>query len=99
MCQQILPEIRQRHPHLLTRNDCAALLLPFKTRLARSPIGRIYHWFETAVRLLWMILEQPDPTLRALLRVKFRFGTRRHTLLPMIFQGAGLAQGMLKPRN
>jgi len=30
MCQQILPEIRQRHPHLLTRNDCAAFLLPFK---------------------------------------------------------------------
>ncbi len=95
MCQQILPEIRQRHPHLLTRNDCAALLLPFKTRLARSPIGRIYHWFETAVRLLWMILEQPDPTLRALLRVRFRFGTRRHSLLPMIFQNAGLAPRQL----
>ena len=95
MCQQILPEIRQRHPHLLTRNDCAALLLPFKTRLARSPIGRIYHWFETAVRLLWMILEQPDPTLRALLRARFRFGTRRHSLLPMIFQNAGLAPRQL----
>jgi hypothetical protein len=91
MCEQILPEICQRHPHLLTRNDCAALLLPFETRLARSPIKRIYCWFQTAVRLLWMILERPGPTLRALLRVRFKFGTRRHSLLPMIFQGANLA--------
>jgi hypothetical protein len=91
MCQQILPEICERHAPALTRNDRAALLLPIRTRLSGSPIKRIYYWFETAIRLLWMILERPIPTLRTLLRVKFRFGTRRHTLLPMIFQAAGLA--------
>jgi glycosyltransferase involved in cell wall biosynthesis len=91
MCERILPEICQRHKLALTRNDRAALLLPIKMRLARSPITRAYYRFETALRLWWMILKRPAPTLRALRRSKFRFATRRHTLIPMIFQGLGLA--------
>lgn len=79
------------HPSLLTRNDRAVLLLPFKIHQARSPIGRVLGWFETAARLSWMFFERPLPTLQALCRVKFRFGTRRHSLLPMIFQGIRLA--------
>jgi glycosyltransferase involved in cell wall biosynthesis len=91
MCEQILPEICARHKLSLTRNDRAALLLPIKTRLCGSTIKRIYYWFESLFRLARMFVERPAATLRALRRVRFRFGTRRHTLLPMIFQGAGLA--------
>jgi len=79
---------------LLSRNDRAALLLPLKILECRSPIGRVFGWFESVARLTRMFFERPIPTLRALLRVKFRFGTRTHSLLPMIFQGANLA-----PRN
>jgi len=82
------------NPILLSRNDRAALLLPLKILECRSPIGRVFGWFESVARLTRMFFERPIPTLRALLRVKFRFGTRTHSLLPMIFQGANLA-----PRN
>jgi glycosyltransferase involved in cell wall biosynthesis len=96
MCQQILPEIRQRHPHLLTRNDCAALLLPFKTRLARNAVGRLYCWFETVFHLFWMFFQRPAATWRGLRRAKFRFGTRRYSLLPMIFEGTSLTSKKLQ---
>ena len=86
--------ISNANPILLSRNDRAALLLPLKILECRSPIGRVFGWFESVARLTRMFFERPIPTLRALLRVKFRFGTRRHSLLPMIFQGANLA-----PRN
>ena len=86
--------ISDANPILLSRNDRAALLLPLKILECRSPIGRVFGWFESVARLTRMFFERPIPTLRALLRVKFRFGTRRHSLLPMIFQGANLA-----PRN
>ena len=89
--ESVLGQICENHPTLLGRNDRAALLLPFKTHEARSPIGRVFRWFEAAARLGWMVFERPLPTLRALCRVRFRFGTRRHTLLPMIFQAANLA--------
>src|SRR5207249_12081201 len=86
--------ISDANPILLSRNDRAALLLPLKILECRSPIGRVFGWFESVARLTRMFFERPIPTLWALLRVKFRVGTRRHSLLPMIFQGANLA-----PRN
>ena len=89
--ERALKKICDDNPTLLTRNDRAALLLPFKILEGRSPIGRVFRWFEAAGRLARMFFERPVSTLRALLRVKFRFGTRRHTLLPMIFLGARLA--------
>lgn len=89
--ERAMDRISGENPNLLSRNDRAALLLPLKLLECRSPIGRIFCWFESAGRLIRMFFERPIPTLRALLRVKFRFGTRRHTLLPMIFLGATLA--------
>jgi GT2 family glycosyltransferase len=89
--ERALKKICDDNPTLLGRNDRAALLLPLKILECRSPIGRVFRWFESVGRLARMFFERPISTRRALLRVKFRFGTRRHTLLPMIFQGAGLA--------
>src|SRR5205807_866379 len=91
ICREVLSEIRRRYHSLLTRNDYDAVALAFKTRLSPSAIQRVNYYFEAVARLLGMIIERPIPTLRALLRVKFRFGTRRYTLLPMIFLGARLA--------
>jgi hypothetical protein len=88
--ESTMQKICEDHPSLLTRNDRGALLLPFKIHEARSPIGRVLRWFETAACLGWMFFERPLPTLRALCQVKFRFGTRRYSLLPMIFLGARL---------
>ena len=45
---------------------------------------------EAAARLLRMFFERPAATWRGLRRAKFRFGTRRYSLLPMIFEGTGL---------
>lgn len=42
-----------------------------------------------------MVLTGLPPTWRGLRRAKFRFGTRRYSLLPMILQGIGLAPSEL----
>jgi hypothetical protein len=89
--ERTLRGICERQPHLLNRNDCEALLLPYKTLLAGSAIKRLGCWFEALVHLLWMFFERPADSLRALGRARFRFGTRRYSLIPMIFQGIGLA--------
>ena len=88
--ERTLWEICERQPCQLTRNDCEAFLLPYKTLLAGSAIKRLGCWFEALIHLLWMFFERPAATLRALGRAKFRFGTRRYSLIPMIFQGIGL---------
>ena len=93
--ERTLRGICERQPHLLTRNDCEALLLPYKILMARSAIGRVYRWFEAAIRLLWMVFDRPAATWRGLRRARFRFGTRRYSLLPMILQGIGLAPSEL----
>ena len=90
MGERTLREICERYPGLLTRNDCEAFLLPYKTLLAGSAIKRLGCWFEALIHLLWMFFERPAATLRALGRARFRFGTRRYSLLPMIFEGVGL---------
>jgi glycosyltransferase involved in cell wall biosynthesis len=99
MCERILPEICARHKLSLTRNDRAALLLPIKTRLCGSTIKRIYYWFESLFRLVRMLAERPGPTWWALRRTGFRFGTRRHTLLPMIFEARNLKTETLKTES
>jgi hypothetical protein len=88
--ERTLRGIYERQPHQLTRNDCEALLLPYKTLLAGSAAKRLGCWFEALIHLLWMFFERPAATLRALGRARFRFGTRRYSLIPMIFQGIGL---------
>jgi hypothetical protein len=85
-----LPEIYERNRDLLSWNDCAALLLPCKASLANSLVKRAGCRFEAIVRLLGMFLERPALTLRAVRRSRFRFGTLRRSLLPMIFERTGL---------
>ncbi|MEY2601323.1 MAG: hypothetical protein QOJ36_642 [Verrucomicrobiota bacterium] len=99
MCEGLLPEIRERCQRLFTPNDYEAVALAVKTGLSTSVFKRAYYWLGALARLLWMILESPVPVLRALCRVKFRFGTRRHTLLPMIFQKVGLVPKIYRDGN
>jgi len=94
--ERTMREIRQRHPGLLTQNDCGALFLPFQTLLARYAVRRVYCWFEALIRLLWMFFERPAATWHGLRHAKFRFGTRRYSLLPMIFEGIGLTSKKLQ---
>jgi glycosyltransferase involved in cell wall biosynthesis len=86
-----LREICVRNLVSLSSNDLAALLLPFETEEARSVIGRLGVWFKSLFRLARMLVERPRATLKASRRVGFRFGTRRHTLVPMIFEANELA--------
>jgi len=90
IAERTLRDICGRDKDLLSSNDRAALSLPFKSLMARNPIHRLYYWFEAAGRLLRMFFERPAATWRGLRRAKFRFGTRRYSLLPMIFEGVGL---------
>lgn len=87
MCQQILPVIRQRHPGLLTPNDCELLLLSYRTSLAKSVIHRVGCWLETLGRLGRMFFGQPLATLQALSRAGFG----RNWVFAIIFQKAQLA--------
>ena len=84
-----LADLDQKHPGLLSANDRAALLLPLKLESA-GEILRVFGWFESAIRLGQMLLVRPSATWRALSRTRLRLGTRRHTLIPMIFQAIGL---------
>ena len=90
MCDRILPEIRKRYPGRLTPNDARALLLPCRIRITRFFFRRALLWLESATRLIHMIFARPVVTTRALFRTRFRFGTKRHSLIPMILLGAGL---------
>ena len=88
-----LADLEKKHPGLLNANDQAALLLSLKLESA-GEIFRIFGWFESAIRLGRMLLVRPSATWRALSRERLRFGTRRHTLVPMIFHAIGLEPRM-----
>ena len=89
--ESALQDITKRNLLPLTSNDRAALLLPFQAEESRSIVGRFLVWLKSLFRLKLMFLQRPVATLRALRRVGFRFGTRRHTLVPMIFGANKLA--------
>ena len=89
--ERALPEIYERHRFLLTRNDCATLLLPGKASLANSFIKRVAWRLEAVVRVVWMLVQKPVPTVRAIRRARFRIGTLKQSLLPMMFDRLGLA--------
>ena len=86
ICERALPEVCERHQRLLTRNDCAALLLPSKALQANSAIKRFRSRVETFIHVLLMFLKKPAVTLRAMRRTDFRIGKLRQTLLPMMLQ-------------
>lgn len=82
--ERVLVDLCRTSPDLLSANDRAALLLPLT--ISNSLPARVLGFFRALALLGRMLVERPRPTLRAVLRAKFLFGTRRHTLLPMIFE-------------
>ena len=66
MCEGVLTVIRERHPGLLTTNDCKLLLLPYKILLAPSLIQRLRCWLQGAGGVLTMLAALPVTILRAL---------------------------------
>ena len=94
--ESTLQEISKRDLIPLTSNDRAALLLPFEAEESRSVLGRFLVWLKSLFRLARMFVRKPIATTKALGRVSFRFGTRRHTLVPMIFGAHRLAPRELK---
>ena len=90
ICERALPEICERHQGLLTRIDCAALLLPCKALQTTSTMGRLRSRVETLACVLMMFLQKPAATLLAIRRTHFRVGKLRQTLLPMMLQRMGL---------
>jgi len=91
ICERALPEICERHQRLLTRNECAALLLPSKALQDFSTSKRLRRRLQTVARVLVMFLEKPAATLTAIRRTRFRVGKLRQTLVPMMLQRKGLA--------
>jgi Glycosyl transferase family 2 len=94
MCKSILPAIRQRHPGLLTDNDCKLLLLPYKILLARSVIRRVAYWLKGLAHVGAMLVRHPLTTLHILYRSGFRKGVIRNFLIASTLQRKGII-----PRN
>ena len=78
MCGSGLPRLYREHRALFSSNDYAALFIPAKMLFAQAA-GRwdrmLLAWLEGLIRLLWMCVERPLPSFRALLDVRFH---RRH---------------------
>ena len=78
MCRGGLARLCQEHRSLFSPNDYAALFIPAKMILAQisGRRDRLWLvWLEGLLRLLWMCLELPFASLRALLDIRFH---RRH---------------------
>jgi glycosyltransferase involved in cell wall biosynthesis len=86
-----LPHIYEHHRRLISRNDCAVLMLPIKAYLATSKKTRRRVRLEAWIRVLWMFFRKPVATLRAIRRTQFTIKTLKQTLLPMFFSRLGLS--------
>lgn len=86
LLQTPLPEIYERHRSLLTRNDCASLMLPSKRYLAISKEAIELVQRETISRLRRMYIERPFATWRALRETGFQPNQDvREQLIPFMF--------------
>jgi len=90
--ERTLQKIEARFP--LSSIERMALLLPLKIARSHSALTRVSGWLQSFLLLGRLLVQCPVATLRALVRTKFRFGMRRHTLLPIIFLRLGL-----EPKN
>lgn len=89
--ERALPAIYRRHYPLLTRNDCASLLLPCKSYLALSEEEVRQLRRETHFRVRRMLLERPIATRWAIRKIRFQVEDVRRLLVPLIFRRARLA--------
>ncbi len=90
MFGRALPEIYQRHHSLLSRNDCATLMLPIKCYLANTAQKRIFCWLEATFRVFLMLIQRPVATVQAIRRSRFLPHKVKRSLLPMFFQRMGM---------
>jgi len=90
MFEHAMPQIYRRHQLLLTRNECAALMLPIKAYLATSKKARRGMRLEAFLRILWMFFRKPAATLRAIRHTQFSIKTLKATLIPMFLLRLGL---------
>jgi glycosyltransferase involved in cell wall biosynthesis len=88
--ESALPHIYERHRRLVTRNDCAVLMLPIKAYLATSKKTRRLVKLEAWIRVLSMFWRKPAATLRAIRHTQFSIQTLKQTLLPMFLSRLGL---------
>lgn len=86
MFGRALPEIYERHHSLLTRNDCAALMLPIKCYLASTTPKRVFWWLDATFRIFLMLIQRPVATLRAIRASRFLPHNVKRSLLPMFLQ-------------
>jgi hypothetical protein len=85
MFEHAMPQIYQRHRRLLTRNECAVLMLPVKAYLATSPTALRRMRFEAYIRIFWMFVRRPAATVRAIRCTRFNIKTLKAKLVPMFF--------------
>jgi Glycosyl transferase family 2 len=85
MFEHAMPQIYQRHRQLLTRNECAVLMLPVKAYLATSPAARRQMRFEAYIRIFWMFVRKPAATVRAIRHTRFSIKAIKAALVPMFF--------------
>ncbi|SRR5579864_4272003 len=90
MCQNILPELRQRYPGLLAPSDYNSLLLPYKILLARSVIRRLLYRLEALAHMCATLVTHPLTTLRVFYRSGFRETLAGNSLIVSILQRKGL---------
>lgn len=97
MFERAMPQIYRRHQRLLTRNECATLMLPVKAYLATSRKAQRRLKLEACIRVLWMFFRKPAATLRAVRSTQFSIKTLKATLVPMFFARLGLAPEDIHP--
>jgi len=97
MFEEAMPKVQARHRPLLDRNQCAMLMLPVRAHLARWRIAWVWIILEVYARLLWLFLQRPTATRRAIDRAHFRVLTWKETLIPMLVSRLELAPEKLAP--
>jgi glycosyltransferase involved in cell wall biosynthesis len=97
MFEFALPKIYARHRELLTRNECALLLLPVKAYIASSKKARTGVRREARLRILLMFLLRPVATWRAIRQTGFTVKTLKESLIPMFIARLGVTPKDINP--
>jgi glycosyltransferase involved in cell wall biosynthesis len=86
LLERAAADLYRRHRQLLSRNDRAVLMLPSKRYLALSQEAIKSCEREMFWRTVWMIIERPASTIRAIRNTGFRAVELRQSLIPMFMQ-------------
>jgi glycosyltransferase involved in cell wall biosynthesis len=83
MLERELSNIYERYRPLLSRNDCATLMLPIKCYLATTRPKRVLCWLEATFRILFMSIQRPVATLQAINACRLLPHKVKRLLFPM----------------